>query len=161
MPSFDTVSEVEMQEVRNAVDQAARELVTRFDFRGIDAGFELEGEAIKLHAQEEFQLDQMLDILKDKLIKRGVDVRALDPGKVEASGKQKRQSFALKQGIDRDAAKLIVGLIKDAKLKVQTQIQGDQVRVTGKKRDDLQEAIALMRKSEAIKIPLDFTNFRD
>jgi hypothetical protein len=150
-----------MQEVRNAVDQAARELVTRFDFRGIDAGFELEGEAIKLHAQEEFQLDQMLDILKDKLIKRGVDVRALDPGKVEASGKQKRQSFALKQGIDRDAAKLIVGLIKDAKLKVQTQIQGDQVRVTGKKRDDLQEAIALMRKSEAIKIPLDFTNFRD
>jgi hypothetical protein len=143
------------------VDQAARELVTRFDFRGIDAGFELEGEAIKLHAQEEFQLDQMLDILKDKLIKRGVDVRALDPGKVEASGKQKRQSFALKQGIDRDAAKLIVGLIKDAKLKVQTQIQGDQVRVTGKKRDDLQEAIALMRKSEAIKIPLDFTNFRD
>ncbi|HAR30150.1 MAG TPA: YajQ family cyclic di-GMP-binding protein [Gammaproteobacteria bacterium] len=161
MPSFDTVSEVDMQEVRNAVDQAARELVTRFDFRGIDAGFELEGEAIKLHAQEEFQLDQMLDILKDKLIKRGVDVRALDPGKVEASGKQKRQSFALKQGIDRDAAKLIVGLIKDAKLKVQTQIQGDQVRVTGKKRDDLQEAIALMRKSEAIKIPLDFTNFRD
>jgi uncharacterized protein YajQ (UPF0234 family) len=118
MPSFDTVSEVDMQEVRNAVDQAARELVTRFDFRGIDAGFELEGEAIKLHAQEEFQLDQMLDILKDKLIKRGVDVRALDPGKVEASGKQKRQSFALKQGIDRDAAKLIVGLIKDAKLKV-------------------------------------------
>ena len=161
MPSFDTVSEVDMQEVRNAVDQAARELVTRFDFRGIDAGFELEGEAIKLHAQEEFQLDQMLDILKDKLIKRGVDVRALDPGKVEASGKQKRQSFALKQGIDRDAAKLIVGLIKDAKLKVQTQIQGDQVRVTGKKRDDLQEAIALMRRSEAIKIPLDFTNFRD
>jgi cyclic-di-GMP-binding protein len=161
MPSFDTVSEVDMQEVRNAVDQAARELATRFDFRGVDAGFELEGEAIKLHAQEEFQLEQMLDILKDKLIKRGVDVRALDPGKVEASGKQKRQSFALKQGIDRDAAKLIVGLIKDAKLKVQTQIQGDQVRVTGKKRDDLQEAIALMRKSEAIKIPLDFTNFRD
>jgi uncharacterized protein YajQ (UPF0234 family) len=95
------------------------------------------------------------------LIKRGVDVRALDPGKVAAAGKQKRQSFALKQGIDRDTAKLIVGLVKDAKLKVQTQIQGEQVRITGKKRDDLQEAIALLRKSEAIKIPLDFTNFRD
>ncbi|MGA0840282.1 MAG: YajQ family cyclic di-GMP-binding protein, partial [Pseudomonadales bacterium] len=126
-----------------------------------DAEFALDGEAIKLHAQEEFQLEQMLDILKDKLIKRGVDVRALDPGKVEAAGKQKRQSFALKQGIDRDTAKLIVGLVKDAKLKVQTQIQGEQVRITGKKRDDLQEAIALLRKSEAIKIPLDFTNFRD
>lgn len=161
MPSFDTVSEVDLQEVRNAVDQAARELSTRFDFRGVDAGFELAGEKIKLHAQEEFQLDQMLDILKDKLIRRNVDVRVLDPGKVEAAGKQKRQEFGLKQGIDRDTAKLIVKLVKDAKLKVQAQIQGDQVRVTGKKRDDLQEAIALFRKSEEIAIPLNFTNFRD
>jgi uncharacterized protein YajQ (UPF0234 family) len=161
MPSFDVVSEVDLQEVRNAVDQASRELATRFDFRGVDAGFELAGEQIKLHAQEEFQLEQMLDILKDKMIRRDVDVRALDPGKVEASGKQKRQHFDLKQGIDRDTAKLIVKLVKDAKLKVQTQIQGDQVRVTGKKRDDLQEAIALLRNCEAIEIPLDFTNFRD
>jgi len=160
MPSFDVVSEVDLQEVRNAVDQASRELSTRFDFRGIDAGFELAEETIKLHAQEEFQLEQMIDILKDKLIRRNVDVRVLDPGKVEASGKQKRQQFALKKGIDRDNGKLIVKLIKDAKLKVQTQIQGDQVRVTGKKRDDLQEAIALLRKSE-IEIPLDYTNFRD
>lgn len=161
MPSFDTVSEVDLQEVRNAVDQASRELSTRFDFRGIDAAFELAGEQIKLAAEEEFQLEQMLDILKDKLIRRNVDVRVLDPGKVEATGKQKRQQFALKQGIDRDTGKLIVKLIKDAKLKVQTQIQGDQVRITGKKRDDLQEAIALLKKAEGIDIPLNFTNFRD
>jgi len=160
MPSFDVVSEADLQEVRNAVDQASRELTTRFDFRGIEAGFELADTQIRLHAQEEFQLEQMLDILRDKLIKRSVDVRVLDPGKVEAAGKQKRQNFALKQGIDRDNGKLIVKLLKDAKLKVQTQIQGDQVRVTGKKRDDLQDVIALLRKAE-LDIPLNFTNFRD
>ncbi|MBX3705166.1 MAG: YajQ family cyclic di-GMP-binding protein [Pseudomonadales bacterium] len=161
MPSFDVVSEVDLQEVRNAVDQASREIGTRFDFRGVDAGFELDDKQIRLHAQEEFQLEQMLDILRDKLIKRNVDVRVLDPGKVEAAGKQKRQAFALKQGIDRDNARLIVKLVKDAKLKVQTQIQGEQVRVTGKKRDDLQECIALLRKAEELELPLNFTNFRD
>ena len=161
MPSFDVVSEVDLQEVRNAVDQASREIGTRFDFRGVDAGFELDDRQIRLHAQEEFQLEQMLDILRDKLIKRNVDVRVLDPGKVEAAGKQKRQAFALKQGIDRDNARLIVKLVKDAKLKVQTQIQGEQVRVTGKKRDDLQECIALLRKAEELELPLNFTNFRD
>ena len=161
MPSFDVVSEVDLQEVRNAVDQASREIGTRFDFRGVDAGFELDDRQIRLHAQEEFQLEQMLDILRDKLIKRNVDVRGLDPGKVEAAGKQKRQAFALKQGIDRDNARLIVKLVKDAKLKVQTQIQGEQVRVTGKKRDDLQECIALLRKAEELELPLNFTNFRD
>ena len=161
MPSFDVVSEVDLQEVRNAVDQASRELSTRFDFRGVDAAYELVDEQIKLQAQEEFQLAQMLDILQDKLIKRSVDVRALDPGKVEAAGRQKRQQFSLRQGIDRDTGKLIVKLIKDAKLKVQTQIQGEQVRVTGKKRDDLQDAMALLRNSEAVEIPLNFTNFRD
>jgi len=160
MPSFDVVSEVDMQEVRNAVDQASRELSTRFDFKGIDAGFELEGEQIQLFAQEEFQLEQMLDILKDKLNRRSVDTRALDPGKVEASGKQKRQNFALKQGIERDDAKKITKLIKDSKLKVQAQVQGDQVRVTGKKRDDLQDVIALLKKAE-LDVPLDFKNFRD
>jgi len=160
MPSFDVVSEVDFQEVRNAVDQATRELSTRFDFKGVDAGFELVDEHIRLHAQEEFQLEQMVDILSDKLIRREVDVRVLDPGKIEASGRQKRQQFALKQGIDRDNGKLIVKLIKDAKLKVQTQVQGDQVRVTGKKRDDLQEAMAMLRKAE-VDVPLGFTNFRD
>jgi len=149
-----------MQEVRNAVDQASRELSTRFDFKGVDAGFELEAEQIQLYAEEEFQLEQMLDILKDKLNRRSVDTRALDPGKVEASGKQKRQSFALKQGIGRDDARKITKLIKDAKLKVQSQVQGEQVRVTGKKRDDLQDVIAMLKKAE-LDVPLDFKNFRD
>jgi cyclic-di-GMP-binding protein len=160
MPSFDVVSEVDMQEVRNAVDQASRELSTRFDFKGVDAAFELVEEQIRVSAQEEFQLEQMVAILKDKLIRRDVDVRALDPGKVEASGKQKRQSFALKQGIGRDEAKAVTKLVKDSKLKVQAQIQGDQVRITGKKRDDLQEVMAALRKAE-LDIPLDFKNFRD
>lgn len=160
MPSFDVVSEVDLQEVRNAVDQAIRELGTRFDFRGVDAGFELLEGKIQLHAQEEFQLSQMLDILQDKLVRRGVDVRVLEPGNIEAAGKQKRQAYALKQGIDRDHAKKIVKLIKDAKLKVQAQIQGEQVRVTGKKRDDLQQAIAALKEAE-LDLPLEFNNFRD
>jgi len=160
MPSFDVVSEVDLQEVRNAVDQASRELGTRFDFRGVDAGFEFTDDNIRISAQEEFQLGQMLDILKDKLIRRGVDVRALDAGNVEASGKQKRQAFGLKQGIDRDTAKRIVKLIKDSKVKVQAQVQGDQVRVTGKKRDDLQSVMSTLKESE-LEIPLNFTNFRD
>jgi uncharacterized protein YajQ (UPF0234 family) len=160
MPSFDVVSEVDLQEVRNAVDQAVRELGTRFDFRGVDAGYELNDERIQLHAEEEFQLGQMLDILRDKFTRRGVDTRALDPGEIEASGKQKRQSFGLKQGIDKDSARKIVKLIKDAKLKVQAQIQGDQVRVTGKKRDDLQQVIAALREAD-LDMPLDFSNFRD
>ncbi len=160
MPSFDVVSEVDLQEVRNAVDQAARELGTRFDFKGVDAGFELVDQRIQLHAQEEFQLGQMLDILRDKFVRRGVDVRALDPGEIEASGKQKRQSFGLKQGIDRDSAKKIVKLIKDTRLKVQCQIQGEQVRVTGKKRDDLQKVIATLKEAD-LDMPLEFNNFRD
>jgi uncharacterized protein YajQ (UPF0234 family) len=160
MPSFDVVSEVDMQEIRNAVDQAVRELGTRFDFKGIDAGFELSDERIQIHAEEEFQIGQMLDILRDKMTRRSVDVRALDPGEVEASGKLKRQSFGLKQGIDRDSAKKIVKMIKDSKLKVQSQIQGDQVRVTGKKRDDLQTVMASLREAE-LDMPLDFNNFRD
>ena len=160
MPSFDVVSEVDFQEVRNAVDQAVRELGTRFDFRGVDAGFELTEARIQLHAEEEFQLGQMLDILRDKLVKRGVDTRALDPGDIEAAGKQKRQGFGIKQGIDRDSAKKIVKLIKDSKLKVQSQIQGEQVRVTGKKRDDLQQVIAALKEAD-LDMPLDFNNFRD
>ncbi len=160
MPSFDVVSEVDMQEVRNAVDQAVRELSTRFDFKSIDAGFELVEGRIRLHAQEEFQLGQMLDILCDKMTRRGVDVRALDPGEIEAAGKQKRQAFALKQGIDRDSAKKIVKLIKDTKLKVQSQIQGEQIRITGKKRDDLQQVMASLREAD-LQMPLEFDNFRD
>jgi uncharacterized protein YajQ (UPF0234 family) len=126
----------------------------------VDSGFELADDRILLFAEEEFQLGQMLDILQDKLNRRGVDVRVLDPGDVESSGKQKRQYFGLKQGIDRDTAKRLVKLIKDTKAKVQSQIQGDQIRVTGKKRDDLQNVIAGLKAAD-LDIPLNFDNFRD
>ena len=160
MPSFDVVSEVDLQEVRNAVDQAARELRSRFDFKNVDAAFEFDDSGVLIAATEEFQIGQMLDILRDKLVRRSVDVRALDPGEIEAAGKQKRQRFALKQGIDKDQAKRIVKLIKDTKLKVQAQIQGDQVRVTGKKRDDLQKVIAVVKEAD-IDLPMQYVNFRD
>jgi uncharacterized protein YajQ (UPF0234 family) len=160
MPSFDIVSEVDFQEVRNAVDQASRELEKRFDFKGIDARFELEEEAIAVFAPEEFQISQMEDILHEKLIKRGIDVQALEAGEVEGAGKVKRRKYTLRQGIDRDNAKAITKLIKDSKAKVQSQINGEKLRVTGKKRDDLQEVIQLLRQAE-LKIPLQFDNFRD
>ena len=160
MPSFDIVSEVDIQEVRNALDQSVRELETRFDFKSIDAGFEFADSQILLSAEEEFQIVQMLDILKSKLVKRSVDVRCLDPGVIEASGKQKRQQYSLKQGIERESAKLIVKSVKNEKLKVQTQIQGDQVRVTGKKRDDLQKVMAIVKELD-LDIPIEFNNFRD
>ena len=160
MPSFDIVSEVDLQEVRNAVDQAMRELKTRFDFRGVDAGFSLEGEVVTVWAHEEFQVEQLVDILKDKMTRRSVDVRALDPRPIEASGKQKRQPFDLKQGIDRDASRRIVKTVKDLRLKLQSQIQGDKVRVTGKKRDDLQAVIAKLKDGD-FEQPLQFNNFRD
>ena len=160
MPSFDVVSEVDLQEVRNAVDQTNRELRTRFDFRGIDAGAELEGGIVTVWAQEEFQVRQLVDILQDKMTRRGVDIGALDPQAIEASGKQKRQPFSLKQGIDRDASRGIVKTVKDAKLKVQSQIQGEKVRITGKKRDDLQRVIAALKEGD-YGVPLQFNNFRD
>ena len=160
MPSFDIVSEVDLQEVRNALDQCVRELETRFDFKSIDASFEFADSQISLSAEEEFQIAQMLDILKNKLVKRSVDVRCLDPGIIEASGKQKRQKFSLKQGIERENAKLIVKTVKNEKLKVQTQIQGDQVRITGKKRDDLQKVMAIIKELD-MDIPIEFSNFRD
>lgn len=160
MPSFDVVSEVDMQEVRNAVDQAGRELEKRFDFKGIDASFELEEDAIVVAAPDEFQLQQMEDILRDKLIRRDVDVQCLEAGEVEGAGKQKRRKYSLRQGIDRDNAKTITRLIKDSKIKVQAQINGEKLRVTGKKRDDLQEVMALLRKAE-LTIPLQYDNFRE
>lgn len=160
MPSFDVVSEVDLQEVRNAVDQANRELAKRFDFRGVDAGFEQDDQGLLIAAQEEFQLAQMLDILQNKLIARKVDVTALDAGEIEASGKQKRQRFRIVQGIDSDTSRAMVKLIKGSKLKVQTAIQGEKVRVTGKKRDDLQSVMNLLRDSD-ITIPMQFDNFRD
>lgn len=160
MPAFDVVSEVDLQELRNAVDQAGRELQRRFDFRGVDAGVTFADGAVTVWAQEEFQVSQLVDILKDRMTRRGVDVAALAARPLEAAGKQKRQAFDLKHGLDGDASRAVVKAIKGAKLKVQSQIQGDQVRVTGKKRDDLQAAIALL-KEEDFGLPLQFTNFRD
>lgn len=160
MPSFDIVSEVDIHEMTNAVDQASREVTTRFDFRGVDARFELKGEVITLFADVDFQLKQLLDILYNKMTKRNVDIGYLDTGKVEGVGKQVRQRLNLKQGIDTVTAKKIVKMIKDKKLKVQAQIQGEQVRVTGKKRDDLQSVITFLR-TEDTGVPLQFNNFRD
>ncbi len=160
MPSFDVVSEIEDQEVRNAVDQATRELGTRFDFRGVDAGFDFEGEEILVWAEEEFQVHQLTDVLKQKLAKRKVDVGALDAQALEASGKQQRVKFRLRQGIDRDVSRQITKLVKDSRFKVQAQVQGDKVRVTAKKRDDLQTVMSSLRDAD-IDIPLQFNNFRD
>lgn len=160
MPSFDIVSEVDHHELTNAVDQANRELSTRFDFKGVDASFELDDATIKLAAPSEFQLQQMNDILRARLIARGIDVRCLEFGDVDTNLAGARQSVTVKQGIERDLAKKIATQIKDAKLKVDTQINGDKVRVNGKKRDDLQDAMALLRKAE-FERPLQFDNFRD
>ena len=160
MPSFDIVSQVDTQEIRNAVDQSWRDLRTRFDFKKVDAGFEFDGTSVLLWAEEEFQLGQLIDILRVKLAGRGVDVQALQPGNIEALGKVKRQPLHVVSGIDTDTCKKIVKLIKDMKLKLQSQIQGDQVRVTGKKRDELQLVIATLREAD-LGIPLQFKNFRD
>jgi uncharacterized protein YajQ (UPF0234 family) len=160
MPSFDIVSEVDLQEVRNAVDQSNREIGTRFDFKGVDAEFSLGDAEIQLRAEQEFQLQQMLDILRQKLAKRKIDLGVLDPDEPVTTLNAARQRLALKQGIDSDTAKPMVKALKASKLKVQAQIQGDQVRVTGKKRDDLQQAIALLREQDWGR-PLQFINFRD
>mgnify|MGYP001310926949 FL=1 len=161
MPSFDTVCDPDMVEVRNAVDNAAKEIGTRFDFKGTSAAIELKDKEITLLGDAEFQLQQVEDILRGKLTKRGVDVRFLDKGKVEKIGGDKvRQLVKVKSGIATEDGKKIQKLIKESKLKVQAAIQGDAVRVTGAKRDDLQAAMALI-KSELKDLPLSFNNFRD
>ena len=161
MPSFDVVSEANLVEVRNAVDQANKEVGTRFDFKGSDSRIEQKERDLTLFADSEFQLGQVRDIVNAKMTKRGVDVRFLDIGKVEKIGGDKvKQVVKVKNGIESDAAKKIVKAIKDAKMKVQASIQGDAVRITGAKRDDLQSAIALLKKS-VTDMPLDFNNFRD
>ncbi|KAB7769958.1 YajQ family cyclic di-GMP-binding protein [Xanthomonas maliensis] len=160
MPSFDVVSEVDKHELTNAVDQANRELSTRFDFKGVDAKFELDDKLINQSAPSDFQLKQMTDILRARLIARGIDARCLEFGDVETNLAGARQKITVKQGIEQKLAKQIAAKIKDAKLKVETQINGDKLRVNGKKRDDLQDVIALLRKSE-FELPLQFDNFRD
>lgn len=161
MPSFDIVSEVDLHEISNAVDQANREVGTRFDFKGVDARFERVDHVVTLIAEADFQLAQMLDILRGKLAKRQIDTGCLEIGEPEQSGRQARQQVTLRHGIETDLARDLVKRIKATKRKVQAQIQGDQVRVTGKKRDDLQQVIALLRGAEDIDLPLQFTNFRD
>ena len=160
MPSFDIVSEVDTHELTNAVDQASRELTTRFDFKGVEAKFVLEGSVVSQSAPSDFQLKQMGDILKQRLAARGIDFRCLEFGEVETNLAGARQKITVKQGIEQKLAKQIAAKIKDAKLKVDSQINGDKLRVTGKKRDDLQDAIALLRKAE-FEVPLQFDNFRD
>ena len=160
MPTFDTVSEVDSHEARNAVDQANRELATRFDFKGVDASFELNELEVLIAAEAEFQLQQMLDILKSKLVARKIDVACLDLEDPFPLGKQMKQKATMRQGVDSDSARKIVKVLKGSKLKVQAAIQGDKVRVTGKKRDDLQQAMQLLREQE-LDVPLQFNNFRD
>lgn len=160
MPSFDVVSEVDMHEARNAVDQANKEVSTRFDFKGTGAQFELEGSEIRLKAEVEFQLAQMLDILRDKLARRKIEVSCLDIQEPTMTNQVARQSAIIRQGLDADLARKIVKLIKNAKMKVQCAIQGDKVRISGKKRDDLQQAIALI-KDGGFDLPLQYENFRD
>jgi uncharacterized protein YajQ (UPF0234 family) len=160
MPSFDVVSEIDTHELTNAVDQAVRELTQRFDFKGTDSRFELEETTVTMIAPAEFQLKQMLEILKLRVAKRGIDVACLEVKDPTVNLARATQAVILKQGIDAETGKKVARLLKDAKLKVQAQIQGDKVRVTGKKRDDLQDAIALLRKGE-FDVPLQFNNFRD
>lgn len=160
MPSFDVVSEIDTHELTNAVDQAIRELGQRFDFKGTDASFELQEWTVTLTAPADFQLKQMLEILKLKLAKRGIDVACLEVKDPEINLARAKQLAILKHGIDADAGRKVARLIKDSKLKVQAQIQGEKVRVLGKKRDDLQEAIAFLRKAD-VGVPLQFNNFRD
>ncbi len=163
MPSFDIVSEVNHVEIRNAVDQCNREIANRFDFKGSDARVEIDDKtkALTAYADDEFKLSQLRDVLTGKLAKRGVDIRALEPGKIEAiSGNKVKEEIKVHEGVEQERAKNLVKLIKDSKLKVQGSIQGDVVRVSGAKKDSLQEVIALVRKS-VTDYPLQFKNFRD
>ncbi|MBD9574462.1 YajQ family cyclic di-GMP-binding protein [Pseudomonas sp. PDM23] len=159
MPSFDVVSELDKHELTNALDNATKELDRRFDLKG-KCSFEAKEKSITLIAEADFMLEQMLDILRSSLVKRKIDAQCMEIKDSFASGKVVKQEVDFREGIDKDLAKKIVALIKDKKLKVQAAIQGEQVRVTGKKRDDLQEAIALLR-GESLGMPLQFNNFRD
>lgn len=161
MPTFDAACKLDQHEVRNAVDQASREIGQRFDFKGTDASCELTEEGIVLRANSEGRVEAALDVLQSKLVKRGVSLQSIDAQKIQPAGNQNfRQLLKLREGIEKEDAKKIVKVLKDSKLKVQAAIQGDVVRVSGKKRDDLQEAIALLKESN-LDLPLSYTNFRD
>ena len=160
MPSFDIVSEYDSHEANNAVNQANREVTTRFDFKGSGATYELKDDTVTMSAGSEFQLQQMLDILQMKLTKRGIDISCMEINEPKTTGRTAQQIIELKQGIESLLAKKIVKLVKDKKLKVQAAIQGEKVRVTGNKRDDLQQVIQML-KAENFEMPLQFNNFRD
>jgi hypothetical protein len=161
MPSFDVVSEVDLQEISNALNQANREVGTRYDFKGIDASFELSDTSdITVTAEVDFQIRQMLEILRAKLVKRSVDLKCMQEGDIELSGQKAIMTVKIQQGIEADLARKIVKLVKGTKIKVQTAIQGEKLRVNGKKRDDLQKVIVLL-KEENLGIPLQYENFRD
>lgn len=160
MPSFDIVSKVDSHELTNAVDQAKRELEKRYDLRGTNARFELEEYVITQFAPSEYQLEQLLDILRPRLAARGIDLKAIELGDVESNLAESRRKITIKQGIEQAQAKKITAKLKESKLKVDSQINGDKLRVNGKKRDDLQAAIAFLRKAD-LELPLQFENFRD
>lgn len=160
MPSFDIVSEIDKVEVANAVENAKRELATRFDFRGVEASFEYNDGIVKVKAEGDFQIQQMIDILRNNCVKRGVDTASIELKDSDHTNKTYTQNVVFKEGIEQAVAKKIVKIVKDAKIKVQTAIQGEQLRVTGKKRDDLQQVMALVRESN-LGQPFQFTNFRD
>ena len=160
MPSFDVVSEVNHHELVNAVDQANREVTTRFDFKGTGSQFELTGQIIAMNTESEFQLQQMYDMLCTKLTKRGVDISCLEKAEPDIQARTATQAITVREGIDTAEAKKMVKLIKERKMKVQAAIQGEQLRVTGKKRDDLQTVIALL-KAQSFSLPLQYKNFRD
>ncbi|AOS98480.1 putative nucleotide-binding protein [Microbulbifer aggregans] len=160
MPSFDIVSEVDKHQLTNAVDQVNRTVGNRFDFKGVEAEVEMNEFTLLIRAEAEIQLTQMVDMLRGALIKCDIDPKAMEIGEMEQSGKVVKQTVTMKNGLDKELAKKITKLIKDEKMKVQASIQGDQVRVTGKKRDDLQQVIALLREKD-LGQPLQFNNFRD
>jgi uncharacterized protein YajQ (UPF0234 family) len=160
MPSFDVVSDFDAHEASNAIDQANREVGTRFDFKGTGSNFVLEGQLITLTSESDFQLQQMLDIMRLKLVKRGIDLACLEEREPEMTGKEAHQTVLLQKGIESDLARKLVKMIKGSKLKVQAAIQGDKLRISGKKRDDLQAAIAFLKESD-VDMPLQYENFRD
>lgn len=160
MPSFDVVSDFDAHEASNAIDQSNREVTTRFDFKGTGSKYELDGQVISLTSQSDFQLQQMLDILRQKLVKRSIDLACLDEKEPEFSGSEARQQVILRKGIDSDLARKLVKMVKGSKLKVQAAIQGDQLRISGKKRDDLQAVITLLKNAD-VELPLQYENFRD
>jgi len=161
MPSFDVVSEIDQHELTNAIDQMNREIGNRYDFKGSNAKIDISKDALNVEADSEFQIQQIEEIIYSKLAKRGIDTRCLEKGKIEERGKRAYQSINVRQGIDKDLGRKMVKMIKDMKMKVQATMQEDQLRVSGKKRDDLQQVMAMLKAADSIDLPLQFTNFRD